>query len=88
MDFDFPPPYDHEVPYRIGKARQELSPEGLEVLERIMAAFAGPEPVEPPEAIVAAMALLPRTDQSVLVPNYKAPGVPSYASAPFWAMAP
>jgi hypothetical protein len=42
MDFDFPEPYDLEVPRRIGEARQELSPEGEEVLERILAQEGSP----------------------------------------------
>ena len=37
MNFDFPAPYDHEVPRRIGEARRQLSPEGVVVLEAIIA---------------------------------------------------
>ena len=37
MDFDFPAPYDHEVPRRIGEVRRQLSPEGVAVLEGIIA---------------------------------------------------
>ena len=59
MDFDFPEPYDLEVPRRIGEARQALSPEGEEVLERLLAAVAGPEPTEAPEDFIASMLPLP-----------------------------
>jgi hypothetical protein len=45
MEFDFPEPYDLEVPRRIGEARQQLSPEGEEVLERILAQEGNPEDV-------------------------------------------
>jgi hypothetical protein len=45
MDFGFPEPYDLEVPRRIGEARQQLSPEGEEVLERIITATGSPEDV-------------------------------------------
>ena len=61
MDFDFPEPYDQEVPRRIGEARQELSPEGLEVLERLLAQDGRPEDV------VGAMEPLKASDQSVLL---------------------
>ena len=37
MNFDFPEPYDLEVPRRIGEARRQLSPEGVAVLEGIIA---------------------------------------------------
>jgi hypothetical protein len=67
MDFDFPEPYDLEVPRRIGEARQQLSPEGEEVLERLLAATAGPEPTETPEAFVNALLPLPRAEQAVLL---------------------
>ena len=36
MDFDFPAPYDEEVPRRIGEVRHQLSPEGVTVLEGII----------------------------------------------------
>ena len=36
MDFDFPAPYDQEVPCRIGEVRHQLSPEGVAVLEGII----------------------------------------------------
>jgi hypothetical protein len=62
MDFDFPKPYDHEVPRRIGEARRQLSPEGVAVLERIIADESGDL-----EAIIAAMELLPAPDRKVLV---------------------
>jgi hypothetical protein len=42
MNFDFPEPYDLEVPRRIGEARKELTPAGEEVLERLLAALANP----------------------------------------------
>ena len=45
MDFDFPPPYEVEVPRRVGEARQELSPEGVAVLERLLAQADAPEDV-------------------------------------------
>ena len=62
MDFDFPAPYDHEVPRRIGEARRQLSPEGVAVLERIIADESGDL-----EAIIAAMESLPASDRHVLV---------------------
>jgi hypothetical protein len=61
MDFDFPAPYDHEVPRRIGEARNQLSPEGVAVLERIIAETGNLED------IIAAMESLPASDARVLV---------------------
>jgi hypothetical protein len=62
MDFDFPAPYDHEVPRRLGEARRQLSPEGVAVLERVIADESGDL-----EAIIAAMESLPASDRHVLV---------------------
>jgi hypothetical protein len=62
MDFDFPAPYDKEVPRRIGEARRQLSPEGAAVLERIIADESGGL-----EDIIAAMESLPASDRRVLV---------------------
>jgi hypothetical protein len=62
MDFDFPAPYDHEVPRRIGEARRQLSPEGVAVLERIIADESGDL-----EDIIAVMESLPTSDRDVLV---------------------
>ena len=59
---DFPAPYDLEVPRRIGEARGELSPEGVAVLERIIADESGDL-----EDIIAAMESLPASDRRVLV---------------------
>src|SRR5215216_4468868 len=67
MNFDFPEPYDLQVPRRIGEARQQLSPEGLEMLERLLEATADPEFAETPEDFVAALAPLSRPDQVVLL---------------------
>jgi hypothetical protein len=61
MDFDFPPPYDHEVPRRIGEARRQLSPEGVAVLEGIIAETGSLEDV------IVAMESLPASDRRVLV---------------------
>jgi hypothetical protein len=61
MDFDFPAPYDHEVPRRIGEARRQLSPEGVTVLEGIIAETGNLEDV------IVAMELLPASDRRVLV---------------------
>jgi hypothetical protein len=61
MDFDFPPPYDEEVPRRIGGARSQLSPEGVAVLEGIIAESGSLEEV------IVAMESLPSSDRSVLV---------------------
>jgi hypothetical protein len=61
MDFDFPAPYDHEVPRRIGEARRQLSPEGVVVLEGIIAETGDLEDV------IAAMESLPASDKRVLV---------------------
>ncbi len=61
MDFDFPPPYDEEVPRRIGEARRQLSPEGVAVLEGIMAESGSLEEV------IVAIQSLPVSDQRVLV---------------------
>jgi hypothetical protein len=61
MDFDFPEPYDREVPRRIGEARQQLSPEGVEVLERILSQEGDPED------IVVAMKALPVREPSMLL---------------------
>src|SRR5215212_7202406 len=60
MDFDFPPPYDHEVPRRIGEARRQLSPEGVAVLEGIIAESGSLEDV------IVAMESLPASDWHVL----------------------
>ncbi len=62
MNFDFPAPYDLEVPRRIGEARQQLSPEGVAVLERVIADESGDL-----EGIIAAMESLPASDRQVLV---------------------
>jgi hypothetical protein len=61
MDFDFPEPYDLEVPRRIADARQQLSPEGEQVLERILAEEGDPDDV------VAAMERLPASEQCMLL---------------------
>src|SRR5919107_2213198 len=61
MDFGFPAPYDREVPRRIGKARRQLSPEGIAVLEGIIAETGSLED------IIAAMESLPASDRRVLV---------------------
>ena len=61
MDFDFPAPYDHEVPRRIGEARLQLSPEGVAVLEGIIAGTGSLEDV------IVAMEALPASDRRVLV---------------------
>src|SRR5918992_5251237 len=61
MDFDFPEPYDHEVPRRIGEARGQLSPEGVAVLEGIIAETGDLKDV------IAAMESLPASDRQVLV---------------------
>jgi hypothetical protein len=61
MDFDFPAPYDEEVPRRIGEARRQLSPEGLAVLEGIIAEIGSLEDV------IVAMESLPSSDRRVLV---------------------
>jgi hypothetical protein len=62
MDFDFPTPYDNEVPRRIGEARRQLSPEGVAVLERVIADESGDL-----EGIIAAIESLPASDRHVLV---------------------
>ena len=61
MDFDFPAPYDHEVPRRIGEARRQLSPEGIAVLEGIIAESGDLED------LIAVMESLPASDRCVLV---------------------
>ena len=61
MNFDFPAPFDHEMPRRIGEARGELSPEGVAVLEGIIAETGDLED------IIAAMESLPASDRRVLV---------------------
>ena len=61
MDFDFPPPYDNEVPRRIGEARRKLSGEGVAVLEGIIAERGTLEDV------IVAMESLPASDRRVLV---------------------
>ena len=61
MDFDFPAPYDEEVPRRIGEARHQLSPEGVVVLEGIIDESGSLEDV------IVAMESLPASDRHVLV---------------------
>src|SRR5215203_2960343 len=61
MDFDFPAPYVHEVPRRIGEARRHLSPEGVAVLAGIIAETGNLEDV------IVAMESLPAYDRRVLV---------------------
>src|ERR671916_974542 len=61
MDFDFPAPYDEEVPLRIGEVRHQLSPEGVAVLEGIIDETGGLEDV------IVAMESLPPSDRRVLV---------------------
>ena len=60
MDFDFPAPYENEVPRRIGEARRQLSPEGVAVLEGIIAESGSLEDV------IVAMESLPASDWHVL----------------------
>jgi hypothetical protein len=61
MNFDLPEPYGREVPRRIGEVRQQLSSEGEEVLERILAQEGAPEDV------IAAMKPLPASEQRALL---------------------
>jgi len=61
MDFDFPVPYDEEVPRRIGKVRHQLSPEGVAVLEGIIDESGSLEDV------IVAIESLPSSDRHVLV---------------------
>jgi hypothetical protein len=61
MNFDFPAPYDEEVPRRIGEVRNQLSPEGVAVLEGIINESGSLEDV------IAAMESLPSSDRHVLV---------------------
>jgi hypothetical protein len=61
MDFDFPAPYDHEVPRRIGEVRGQLSTEGVAVLEGIIAESGSLEDV------IVAMESLPASDRRMLV---------------------
>ena len=61
MNFDFPPPYDEEVPRRIGEVRHQLSPEGVVVLEGIIDESGSLEDV------IVAMESLPASDRHVLV---------------------
>ena len=61
MDFDFPAPYDEEVPRRISEARRQLSPDGVVVLEGIIAETGSLED------IIVAMESLPTSDRRVLV---------------------
>jgi hypothetical protein len=61
MDFDFPAPYDEEVPRRIGKVRHQLSPEGVAVLEGII------DETGSLEDVIVAMESLPASDRHVLV---------------------
>jgi hypothetical protein len=61
MDFDFPPPYDSEVPRHIDEARRQLSPEGVTVLGGIIAETGSLEDV------IFAMESLPASDRRVLV---------------------
>jgi hypothetical protein len=61
MDFDFPAPYDEEVPRRIGEIRHQLSPEGVAVLKGILDESGSLEDV------IVAMESLPASDRHVLV---------------------
>ena len=61
MDFDFPAPYDEAVPRRIGEVRNQLSPEGVAVLEGIIAETGNLED------LIVAMESLPSSDRRVLV---------------------
>src|ERR671938_1566109 len=61
MVFDFPAPYDEEVPRRIGEVRHQLSPEGVAVLEGIIDESGSLEDV------IFAMESLPSSDRRVLV---------------------
>jgi hypothetical protein len=55
MDYSyFPPPYDEELPRRIAEARENLSPEGVEVLDDMLAYGNSPEPGDPLEEFVHA----------------------------------
>ena len=61
MDFDFPAPYDEEVPRRIGEVRHQLSPEGVAVLEGII------DETGSLEDVIVAIESLPSSDRHVLV---------------------
>src|SRR5215208_6020633 len=61
MNFDFPAPYDEEVPRRIGEVPHQLSPEGVAVLEGIINESGSLEDV------IAAMESLPSSDRHMLV---------------------
>ena len=61
MDFDFPAPYDEEVPRRIGEVRHQLSPEGVAVLEGIIDESGSLEDV------IVAIESLSSSDRYVLV---------------------
>jgi hypothetical protein len=61
MDFEFPAPYDEEVPRRIGEVLHQLSPEGVTVLEGIIDKSGSLEDV------IVAMESLPASDRHVLV---------------------
>ena len=61
MDFDFPAPYDEEVPRRIGEVLHQLSPEGVVVLEGII------DETGSLEDVIVAMESLPASDRHVLV---------------------
>ena len=61
MPLDFPPPYDQEVPRRIGEARRQLSPEGVAVLEGLIGESEGLE------ELIVAMESLTSPDRHVLV---------------------
>jgi hypothetical protein len=61
MDFDFPAPYDEEVPRRIGEVLHQLSPEGVVVLEGII------DETGSLEDVIVAMESLPASDRRVLV---------------------
>jgi len=61
MDFDFPAPYDSEVPRRIDEARRQLSHEGVAVLEGIIAETGSLED------LIVAMESLPASDRRMLV---------------------
>jgi hypothetical protein len=69
MDFSqFPAPYDAELAYFVGRARQRLSPEGAELLERVVLR---PDPANLDDSALRyfeeTFGTLPQKDQEMLL---------------------
>jgi len=69
MDYsDFPEPYNEEVPRRIAEAREDLSPEGVAVLEDLVAEESeGTDDPLDDFVLVSQIRLLPESESNTIL---------------------